>query len=85
MANTTIYDFIDSNSRKTVWLMILFPVSLTAIVYIVILLASIIGTSNGQPYSYTSALTAANQAAAEVLPIVSATAILWILISYFAG
>lgn len=86
MANITTYDFISSNSRKTVWLMILFPISLAVIVYLIILLASAVAAvDNSQTYNRISMLAAASQTAAYVLPIVSVMAILWVLISYYAG
>ncbi|MDR3257080.1 MAG: M48 family metallopeptidase [Endomicrobium sp.] len=85
MVNITTYDFINSNSRKTVWLMILFPISLAVIVYLAIFLISAMGTDNNQTYNQISILTIANQTAIYILPIVSAIAILWILISYYTG
>lgn len=82
MANITTYDFIDSNKRKTVLLMVLFPVSLVVLVYLAILLFSAMGTSPGQN---VSALNTANRLAIQVLPVISAIAIIWVLISYFFG
>ncbi|MCL2144462.1 MAG: M48 family metallopeptidase [Endomicrobia bacterium] len=81
MANITTYDFIDSNKRKTMWLMILFPVSLVVLVYLAILLVSFMSPSGA---SYSS-LDVANRLAIQILPIISAIAIAWILISYFFG
>lgn len=83
MANITTYDFIDSNKRKTVLLMILFPISLVILVYLAILLFSSMGSSS--PNNQVSAVTMANQLAIQVLPIISVIAILWIIISYFFG
>ena len=80
MANITTYDFIDSNKRKTIWLMILFPVTLVILVYLAIVLSSAFSARAG-----SSALMAANQTALYVLPIVSVIAITWLLISYFFG
>jgi heat shock protein HtpX len=85
MANITTYDFIDSNKRKTVFLMILFPVSLVILVYLGILLVSSFSVSPSLQQSQVSTEAIANQLAIQVLPIVSAIAILWILISYFFG
>lgn len=84
MANITTYDFIDSNKKKTVLLMILFPISLIVLVYLAILLFSAFAYS-GNEYQKISALNAANEIAMYVLPIVAIIAIIWILISYFAG
>jgi heat shock protein HtpX len=87
MANITTYDFIDSNKRKTMWLMVLFPVSLVVLVYLAILLYSFMGgASHGSgSYSQVSPLNIANQLAIQVLPIISIIAIAWVLISYFFG
>jgi len=86
MPNITTYDFIDSNKRKTAILMTLFPVTLVIAVYIAILLYSfIVSSGSAHGYHYVSPLDTANRTALYVLPIVSAVAILWILISYFAG
>ncbi len=86
MAKITTYDFIDSNKRKTVLLMALFPATLVILVYLAILLFSFTGSSgNGQEYSQFSPLTAANHIAISVLPVVSVIAILWVIISYFFG
>lgn len=83
MANITTYDFIDSNKRKTVLLMVLFPVSLVILVYLGILLFSSMGSSSAN--NNVSAVTMANQLAIQILPIISVIAILWIIISYFFG
>ncbi|MCA6084916.1 M48 family metallopeptidase [Candidatus Endomicrobiellum agilis] len=86
MANITTYDFISSNSRRTVWLMILFPISLAAIIYLIILLASVFVTADkSQIYNRISAIATANQTVFHILPVISVTAILWILVSYYAG
>ncbi|MCA6070288.1 MAG: M48 family metallopeptidase [Endomicrobium sp.] len=86
MAKITTYDFIESNTRKTVWLMILFPISLAAIVYLGILFVSLTQAVNiSDSVAQLSILTIANQTAIYVLPVVTAIAILWILISYYAG
>lgn len=84
MANITTYDFIDSSKRKTIWLMILFPVSLVVLVYLAILLFSFMGSSNASG-NQASPVMVANQLAITILPIVSAIAIAWVLISYFFG
>jgi heat shock protein HtpX len=86
MAKITTYDFIESNTRKTVWLMILFPISLAAIVYLGILFVGLIQAVDiSNNVAQLSILTTANQTAIYVLPVVTAMAILWILISYYAG
>jgi heat shock protein HtpX len=82
MANITTYDFIDSNKRKTVLLMVLFPVSLVVLVYLALMLFT--GFSHSAN-SQISSLTAANHLAMQVLPVVSVIAIAWVLISYFFG
>ncbi|MDR0617381.1 MAG: M48 family metallopeptidase [Endomicrobium sp.] len=90
MPKITTYDFIGSNTRKTVWLMILFFISLIVLVYLGILCVSLLRLENipkeySQIYTQTSVFTLANQTAMYVLPMVSAVAILWILISYYSG
>jgi Zn-dependent protease with chaperone function len=80
MANITTYDFIDSNKRKTVLLMVLFPVSLVILVYLAILLFS---SASSNPN--VSSINTANHLAMQVLPVVSIIAIAWVLISYFFG
>ena len=86
MAKITTYDFIESNTRKTVRLMVLFPISLAAIVYLGILFVSLIQSVDiSDSVAQLSILTMANQTAIYVLPVVTAIAILWILISYYAG
>ncbi|MCL2390419.1 MAG: M48 family metallopeptidase [Endomicrobia bacterium] len=84
MPNITTYDFIDENRRKTILLMALFPITLVVLVYLAIILFSL-AAGGGQHGNYQSPLDIANQTAMYVLPIVSAIAILWILISYFFG
>ena len=82
MAKITTYDFIDSNKRKTILLMTLFPVSLVVLVYMGILLVSFIGGSHGGAHT---PLNTANLLAIQILPIISVIAIAWVLISYFFG
>ncbi|OEG69640.1 hypothetical protein ATZ36_02030 [Candidatus Endomicrobiellum trichonymphae] len=61
MANITTYDFISSNFRKTVWLMILFPISFAVVVYLIILLASSVAAiDNSQTYNQVSMFAIAN-------------------------
>jgi heat shock protein HtpX len=83
MPKFTTYDFIDANKRKTILLMVLFPLSLVVIIYIVLLLISGLG-GQGQEHG-ASAIDSANRIALVVLPLVSAASIIWILISYFFG
>jgi len=69
-------------------LMALFPVSLVVLVYLAIILFSFITSSGGghhYGHVYVSPLTTANLAAMRVLPVISAIAILWLIISYFFG
>ncbi|MCL2314973.1 MAG: M48 family metallopeptidase [Proteobacteria bacterium] len=88
MSKITTYDFIDSNKRKTIGLMALFPLSLAVVVYLSILLFSSLSApyvETGTPGNHPSSLDIANQLAIYVLPIISAIAIVWVLISYFFG
>jgi heat shock protein HtpX len=83
MTNTTIYDFIESNTKKTVWLMILFILSLVTMFYLGIFLIN--GIIKNSEVNQMSVLTITNHMAINILPIVSVIAILWILISYYSG
>ena len=82
MPKITTYDFIDANRRKTIWLMVLFPLSLAILVYIVLLIFEGFGAPASRE---VSPIDAANRIALVVLPLVSLAAIIWILISYFYG
>ncbi|MDR1951941.1 MAG: M48 family metallopeptidase [Elusimicrobiota bacterium] len=84
MAKITTYDFIAANKRKTVFLMLLFPISLFIMVYIAIFLVSSFNAPSNE-IGYASALDTANVAAIYILPIISIFSILAILISYFFG
>jgi heat shock protein HtpX len=83
MPKITTYDFIESNKRKTVLLMVLFPLSLVIAVYFAILLVS--GFTSNPNQANTSVMDAANSIALVVLPLVSIAAVIWILISYYYG
>ncbi|MDR1259908.1 MAG: M48 family metallopeptidase [Endomicrobium sp.] len=77
----TVHDFINLNSKKTIWLMVLFSVSLMIMTYIAILLTSmIIIHDSNQSYS-----SIANKTAIEILPFALIISILWIFINYFIG
>ena len=86
MAKITTYDFIAANSRKTVLLMILFPISLIVMIYALILILSLFNSGNQyQAVNYQFALNNANIIAIWLLPIISVVAIIWLVISYFFG
>jgi heat shock protein HtpX len=83
MPKFTAYDFIDANRRKTIFLMILFPLSLIVTVYLLLLIIS--GLSGGAQEQNVSSIDLANRISIIVLPIISGISIIWILISYFFG
>jgi heat shock protein HtpX len=90
MAKITTYDFIEYNTRKTIFLGLLFPISLITLIYLGILYISLLRLENMpkagfQVYNQVSVFGLANQTAMYVLPIVSVIAILWILVSYYLG
>ncbi|MDR3195882.1 MAG: M48 family metallopeptidase [Endomicrobium sp.] len=86
MPKITAYDFIESNTRKTMLLMTLFPSTLAALVYLCLLFVSFIKVSDKSMAAYNlSAFAVANETAIYIIPIISILAILWILISYYAG
>ncbi|MDR2860492.1 MAG: M48 family metallopeptidase [Elusimicrobiota bacterium] len=86
MSKITTYDFIASNKRKTVFLMILFPLSLIVLVYAALFFVSYISAdpSSGQGY-YQDPINTANILAMEILPVISVIAIIFVLIGYFSG
>jgi heat shock protein HtpX len=90
MPKITTYDFIESNTRKTIYLLILFASSLIVIVYLGILFVSLLQVENMPEgtyhiYNQVSVFNFANHTAMYVLPIVSVIVILWILLSYYSG
>ncbi|AKL98279.1 M48 family metallopeptidase [Endomicrobium proavitum] len=86
MPKITTYDFIDSNTRKTALLMVLFPISLAALIYIALL---ILGAAHSADTTANAAKLSpvmfANEIAIYAIPVISAAAILWVIISYFFG
>jgi heat shock protein HtpX len=86
MPKITTYDFIESNTRKTILLMALFPLALAALVYLSLLFVSFVKVSDANMATYNlSTFAVANEIAIYVIPIISIIAILWVLISYYAG
>jgi heat shock protein HtpX len=86
MPKITTYDFIESNTKKTILLMVLFPLTLAGLVYLCLLFVSFIKVSGTSLAVYNlSAFAVANEIAIYIIPIISSLAILWILISYYAG
>jgi heat shock protein HtpX len=86
VAKITTYDFIESNTRKTILLVALFILTLGVLVYLCILFMSFIQVHDyTQQMYHVSAFDIANQIAIYIIPIISLIAILWILISYYAG
>ena len=86
MPKITTYDFIESNTRKTIFLFLLFPISLITLIYLGILYVSLLRLESMPEETFqASVFTLANQTAMYVLPIVSVVAILWILVSYYLG
>jgi heat shock protein HtpX len=86
MAKITIYDFIESNTRKTALLMVLFPLTLAGLVYLSLLFISFIKVSDPSMSAYNLSIFAiTNEIAIYIIPIISIIAILWILISYYSG
>jgi len=84
MTNTATRDFIASNSRKTIWLMISFIISLTLMVYLIVLLINLVSSKQSY-HDQAFIFTLAGQTAVYVLPKIFLIAIVWLLISYFAG
>jgi heat shock protein HtpX len=86
MPKITTYDFIESNTKKTILLMVLFPLTLAGLIYLCLLFVSFIKVSDISlaPYNL-STFSVANEIAIYIIPIISILAILWILISYYVG
>jgi len=83
----TTYDFIDSNTRKTILLIALFPLSLAVITYFSMLLFSYFYMAE-QKYEFVSVKSVFNYADAYffyVFGIVLIFSALWTLISYYSG
>ncbi|MDR2351461.1 MAG: M48 family metallopeptidase [Endomicrobium sp.] len=86
MSKITIYDFIESNTKKTILLIVLFPLTLAGLVYLCLLFVSFIKVSDRSLTAYNlSTFAVANEIAIYIIPIISIIAIFWILISYYAG
>ncbi|MDR3112181.1 MAG: M48 family metallopeptidase [Elusimicrobiota bacterium] len=85
MSKITTYDFIKANSEKTIILMAMFPITLIFIVYVVIFLFSLMSVQTHNNSNFDLIFYYTNQIAVVILPVVSFIAILWVLISYFAG
>ncbi|MDR2811577.1 MAG: M48 family metallopeptidase [Endomicrobium sp.] len=86
MTKITTYDFIESNTKKTILLIILFPLTLAGLVYLCLLFVSFIKVSNRSLTAHNlSTFAVANEIAIYIIPIISILAIFWILISYYAG
>lgn len=83
----TTYDFIDSNTRKTILLIALFPLSLAVITYFSMLLFSYFYMAE-QKYGIVSVQSVFNYAGAYffyVFGIVLVFSALWTLIAYYSG
>lgn len=84
----TTYDFIDENRRKTILLILLFPISLAIITYIslfVFVLFSKGQASSGQPMTAVSALSEVSGIYLGVFAVVIVISALWTLISFYMG
>jgi heat shock protein HtpX len=86
MPKITTYDFIESNTKKTILLMVLFPLTLAGLVYLCLLFVSFIKVSDRSLAAHNlSTFAVANEISIYIIPIISILAIFWILISYYAG
>lgn len=78
----TTYDHISQNTRKTIIIILLFPIVLIALMYITVLLVSVFTHDPSLPYT---AVQGANSIALFVSPAIIGICFLWIMISYFSG
>jgi heat shock protein HtpX len=77
-----LYDHIDANRRKTIIILLMFPLVLFIMIFLGFFLASIFSDSEAQRVpAFESALSMASYS----LPVISVLAIIWILIAYFFG
>ena len=87
MAFTT-YDFIDSNKRKTYFLVAMFPIALMALTYGTFFLISLFTVEAGAQAAggeMQAAIAATHSMVTPILAIVFVIALIWLSISYFSG
>jgi len=83
----TVYDLIQENNRKTIWLVLLFPIILSALIYLFIYLNTVLTFSPNfdSPYGFRTPLQLTNDTALIVIPIVLFISIVWLIISFYRG
>ncbi|MGE4385387.1 MAG: M48 family metallopeptidase [Endomicrobiaceae bacterium] len=84
----TTYDFIDENRRKTILLVLLFPVTLSIITYLSLFLFVFLTqghTSSENALTVSSALTEINGIYLQVFAVVIILSSLWTLLSFYSG
>ncbi|MDR0291333.1 MAG: M48 family metallopeptidase [Elusimicrobium sp.] len=84
----TTYDFIDENKRRTVLIVLLFPLLFAVLAYITILLVTpfVINAESADGALYQAGTVAyANYFSMYIIPAAVALVIVWIVISYFVG
>ncbi|MBO4674811.1 MAG: M48 family metallopeptidase [Elusimicrobiaceae bacterium] len=85
----TIYEHIDENKRRTVLLVLLFPLTFAALVLATVgIFFFLLGDPNAASFSWTTLTPEQTQVAQIALwaaPICWAVAMLWIVIAYFMG
>lgn len=85
----TIYEHIDENKRRTVLLVLLFPLAFAGLVLATVgIFFFLLGDPNAASFSWTTLTPEQTQVAQIALwatPICWAVAVLWIVIAYFTG
>lgn len=84
----TTYDFIDENRRKTILLVLLFPVTLAIITYLSLFLFVFLTqghTSTAHTLTVSSALAEINGVYLQIFAVVIILSSLWTLISFYSG
>jgi heat shock protein HtpX len=82
----TTYDFIDSNKRKTIFLIVMFPVMLMVLTYLTLFLFEFFtGAAPDKPHTVSSAIAAVNPVIMQLLTLLFIVAVIWLCIAYFAG
>ncbi|MGB2578821.1 heat shock protein HtpX [Elusimicrobium simillimum] len=80
----TSYDHIDENKKRTILIILLFPLSLTVLVGITLFLLYFFQYS-GTEVTTVQMVQATASTAMYVMPAIAVLAILWVVISYFTG
>ncbi|MCL2887996.1 MAG: M48 family metallopeptidase [Elusimicrobia bacterium] len=87
MTPKTTYEFIGENKRKTVLIVLLFPLLFAALAYVTILLITpfIMEAEHGGALYNQTTVAYANYFSAFIIPAAVGLLVVWLVISYFTG